>query len=123
VLFALSFFVPEGQTVDYHLHDTYYVIALPYVYLLLGFVHGFFWLIYVLLRSFRLNTVMIVIHFLLTLVPLVLFAIPISDSPHQLRDVSRHSPLLAGCLLLLFIGQILFITNVLIALILRVRAR
>ena len=70
IIFFISFFLTQ-DTVDFHLHDTMYVMSLPHIFWLLAILILFFALVYKLTNRFLLSKYLSWIHIILTLLSLL----------------------------------------------------
>jgi heme/copper-type cytochrome/quinol oxidase subunit 1 len=115
VLLGLSF-LRYQQTLDLHIHDTYYVIGLDFVCVLFGTTFLFFWIIYQLFRKRVLSTFLTNFHTLVTLGCIaLLFVQPYALTLRNHLDyslINSFNRLLAFTLLLLAIAQLLFLFNI-----------
>lgn len=82
--FVISFFT-SSQTIDIHIHDTYFVIGVFHFYIFIAFVLLFFWLLYLLLKNFLFSNLLTWIHIIAILISISLFAILMYKMPHQQR--------------------------------------
>ena len=115
--FVFQAFTGSDQTIDIHVHDTYYVIGKPFLYLAPAVLFFFFWLIYTISRRILLADWLTWMHVLLTFVfvPLLLFYSPgFKPLPRRYIDIrswQRYNiwvQLLSGAFIL---GQMAFLVN------------
>jgi cytochrome c oxidase subunit 1 len=75
VLLLITSFFPLQSTLDLHLHDTYFVIAVSHITWVLSLFLFLMWGIYRLLSEVLFSRVMTWLHVLLTVIPLVIIMI------------------------------------------------
>jgi hypothetical protein len=72
-LFIVSFFT-NNQTVDIHIHDTYFVIAQSYFLAIVGLLLLFIWMLYAITKRILWKKSLSVIHIFLSLLFLLFLA-------------------------------------------------
>ncbi len=76
ILVLISFFVlKQNNTVDIHLHDTYFVVAYTHIFWLLASIALVLWKVYLLTKKLLYSTSLIWVHVVITILTLLLFAV------------------------------------------------
>lgn len=65
----------SGETVDIHLHDTYYIISLAQIFKVLSFLLLFLWVLYKLTTKLLLSRLLSRAHIILTVITSVLITV------------------------------------------------
>lgn len=65
----------SGETVDIHLHDTYYIISIAQIFKVLSFLLLLLWLLYKLTSKLLLSRLLSRAHIILTIITLVLITV------------------------------------------------
>ena len=121
--FIVSFFF-FNQTMDIHLHDTYFIIALTY---LLRFLAGsllLFWLLYKVLYKYLLSGFLSWTHIISTLIATILiltfnnwseeiYSTKGFVSLNDLKQFQRYNTILSMLTVILAAGQFIFLINLL----------
>lgn len=119
------FSIPANKTFDIHLHDTYFIIDMPYILVTMSILYFIIWLIYILTRKLLLSRLLTWIHIVTTILsPFflgVLFVVTTTKTsqPHTNyynweTTYSWEFYITATMLLLLTSGQIIFLINIVI---------
>jgi heme/copper-type cytochrome/quinol oxidase subunit 1 len=118
----------EDNTIDINVHDTYFVIAKFHIWVLLTLFLGMLTFVYFILHKMnrRINNALTIIHYILTLLPLIIMPICGNFAPNTTRryystntselfDKGAMSIIHMYFILLvaLGIGQLIFIANIL----------
>jgi heme/copper-type cytochrome/quinol oxidase subunit 1 len=118
----------EKNTIDINVHDTYFVIAKFHIWVLLTLFLGMLTLVYFILHKMnrRTNNALTIIHYILTLLPLIIMPICGNFAPNTTRRYysANTSELFEKgamsvihmyfiLLVALGIGQLIFIANIL----------
>ncbi|WP_126249260.1 hypothetical protein [Chitinophaga rhizosphaerae] len=110
-----------NNSIDIHLHDTYYVIAIPHMCMLLSVPFAFAAVIYFLTRNFRQWTVLKYLHLLsLGMIPVLLYLHSTDfqmsyypSSPEADFGRMKSANLLTLAVALIFVlGQVAFLVNI-----------
>lgn len=129
LIFALlPFFALNSQSIDLHLHDTYFVIHSKIVLWIFAIFTFFIWILYRLMNKKLFASSLTWIHIAATLLPLVLctfvlyFGDPISSSkPLSFYDFSNWksfdsanstNKIMRISFLIWLIGQLIFLINI-----------
>ena len=72
VLVLAAFLLGQDNTVDIHVHDTYFVIAQGYFFILLAFAAWILWILYLLTRKILHSKSLTWIHVIITILLLLL---------------------------------------------------
>ena len=125
LLFLCSFF-HYGRTVDFHFHDTYFVIATGHILLMAGCYLLFLWIVYQAIHNRSASKLLTNIHVWTTLAVIAACTFLSLNRPRSYIDfsTSQERNRLIGLLTLLFLFvQVLFLTNIIISLSRKVRRR
>ncbi len=76
-LFSISFFVID-KSFDIRMHDTYFVIANTFIFILLSFLCMCYWLIYKLTTKILISIILSRLHIILTLISILIIAFVIT---------------------------------------------
>jgi cytochrome c oxidase subunit I len=129
VLVLSSFFIlKQNNSVDIHLHDTYYVIARHHIFWLLAIFAFFVWTLYLLSNKILYSKLLAWIHVIITMLTLFLFILTLffSDSftnptPRRFYDFSSWNSLnsdmgftkaIGITIFVWLFGQFVFVINV-----------
>jgi cytochrome c oxidase subunit 1 len=124
LLLVFSLFMGD-RTLDIHLHDTYYVIGYAHIFLALSIFLFLQWMIYFLLRKFRMVSLLTWMHIVLTIL-FLLFLVYTLTSNNRLAgfiDLSafertsiswKHTGIGHWAFMLFVTGQIIWIVNIVI---------
>ena len=121
-LLFLCSFLYYGRTVDFHFHDTYFVIATDHLLLMAGCYLLFLWIVYQSIHNRPASKLLTNIHVWTTLAVVAICTFLFLNQPRSYIDYSmfRERSLLTGLLTILFLlVQVLFLANVFIALLRR----
>ena len=132
ILIIASFFV-FGQSIDIHLHDTYFVVAVNHLAWALAILLFLVWGIYKLTDRFLWTNTLTWTHVLLTILVLILLAIisfwkdkilpPINSNTVSYQDIideQKRKGFITYLITIAFIvGQIAYLVNLVIGLIKR----
>jgi hypothetical protein len=132
VLIAVTVFT-SGQTVDFHLHDTYFVISSNYLFWALGLLFFIAWIIYILTGLILWSKKLIWVHVSTTLFVLLLLASiifwhdevlpPIKRDATSLADImdeQRRERIIGYSVVAIFaIGQAAYVVNLIVGLLKR----
>jgi heme/copper-type cytochrome/quinol oxidase subunit 1 len=134
ILVLIASFFTMNETMDIHLHDTYYVISAAWTYWAIVVLLLVLWLIYVFTNRFLLSKPLTWIHVVLTIVLALLLTVfvfnPDRGSAGMARDYTdwsafdefeRYNRMITYALLLLPLGLLLYIINLVGGLIKRSR--
>ena len=96
ILVLTSFFIlKQNNTVDIHLHDTYFVIAHTHIFWLLAFLALFVWTLYLLTNKIMFSKALVWTHIIITIMTILLFALSlffgdsfINPTPRRYYDYS-----------------------------------
>lgn len=128
---SVYFFSNKNNSIDIHLHDTYFVIAYTQVIWLLALIAITIWILYVITNKFLYSIKLVWVHTISTIVALTLIAITLWLLKHnngitrQYYDISNNNintfdgyeKIIGIVLVLLVVVQIVFIVNFIIGLI------
>lgn len=117
LMVASVFFI--SRTVDIHIHDTKYVLPATVYFFGVAFIVLLFWGLYKLVSKYLLTPIISWIHVLITLVcASTLFSIvTFNKAPAKYLDLSpwynfyRYEEIQTDLLIYLFLGQSLFLIN------------
>ncbi|MBS0647577.1 MAG: cbb3-type cytochrome c oxidase subunit I [Verrucomicrobia bacterium] len=140
VLVLTSFFIlKQSNSVDIHLHDTYFVIAHTHVFWLLAILAFFVWTLYLLTNKILYSKALTWTHVIITILTLLLFALTLffSDSfmnttPRRYYDYSSWGSFdsyttltkaLGITIFALLFGQFIFVINLIAGLFKRLTKR
>ena len=117
----------QSNTIDIHLHDTYFVIAHAHVFWLLAILSCFAWVVYLLTNKILFSNALTWVHIIITILTFVLFALALyfGDSlsnlkPRRYYDYSvadsftaydKYTKAIGIALSVLVFGQLIFIIN------------
>ena len=127
-LILISFFVAPNKVVDFHVHDTKYVIAHLHIFWLLAFIVWLLWFLYLMLHKFLHSKTMTWIHVIVTLLTVIFLMILLGNNlfypqPRRYLDLNdwhsfdrydRHLGLIGYCIVAMLLGQVIFIINLII---------
>ncbi|PVD54174.1 hypothetical protein DC498_01960 [Terrimonas sp.] len=129
LLFALfSLFSDKRNTLDFHLHDTYFVIAFSHFLGLLAVIPFFIWAIYFFCKKIIYSLKLTWLHTLLTIIMLLIFAFsslidnnyPIDPTPKRYYDYSEwnsfkafssYTKIIALIFLVFLAAQVILVIN------------
>jgi heme/copper-type cytochrome/quinol oxidase subunit 1 len=130
LLILASFFIKKNQTVDFHVHDTYYVIGKKDVLLVFALIVFILWILYLLFRIILYSVMMTWIHVMVSLVAVVIIIVFISINKYYdlsgfikyrgrpyIREYNSNVQILTYSAILLFVAQIVFLINLMAGLI------
>jgi heme/copper-type cytochrome/quinol oxidase subunit 1 len=137
ILLILSFF--QKQTIDIHVHDTYYVIAKSHFYLMMAFITGLLWLFYLATRTIIFSKTLSWIHIICTILSIGFFLwllnsgnnLPASSQGGYLdlsmwnsfNDHGKHMQLIKYLIVVFFMGQLLLFINSIAGFVLKLAKR
>jgi heme/copper-type cytochrome/quinol oxidase subunit 1 len=132
-LFVLS----QHNSIDIHLHDTYFVITHTHFFWFLAILALFVWVLYLLTNKFLFSKALTWIHVIITILTLVFFALALYygdnlsnlqprryyeySSLDSFNDYDRYTKTIGTVLSILIFGQIIFVINVIVGLFKRKR--
>lgn len=133
VLVLTSFLIlKQNNSVDIHLHDTYFVITHAHVFWLLAILALFVWTLYLLTNKVLYSKALTWTHVIVTILTLVLFALPlffgdslINQTPRRHYDFSNWNSFnsyttftkaIAITIFVLLLGQFIFVINFIVGL-------
>ncbi|HEX8315730.1 MAG TPA: hypothetical protein VF609_12090 [Flavisolibacter sp.] len=115
VLLGLSF-LQHRQTIDIHVHDTYYVIGVDFICIVLGCFFLLLWMTYQLFKKRLYASLLTNIHVIVTFVCIaLLFVQAYAGTPRRYVDYSTFSSvnrIIPFVILLLLAAQFLFLFNI-----------
>ena len=123
-----SFFIStQNQTIDFHLHDTYFVVAHTYALWLLSAVSLIFWILYLLAHKIMFSKALSRAHIIITLLTVVIIIAVLFLNKHSSPGEPRryydygewnvfyqkdnYIKAMAITISILLCGQIVFIIN------------
>jgi len=126
ILFLASFLLPEAP-MDIHLHDTYYVITIQFIFWILSLISLLVWVIYKLTARFLFSNFLTWLHILVTLLSVIVFIALLftasnlySPTPRKyydysnwdsMNDLNTYSRNLTILLFILVAAQVLYVIN------------
>jgi heme/copper-type cytochrome/quinol oxidase subunit 1 len=127
-LVLTSFFIlKQNNSVDIHLHDTYFVIAHTHVFWLLAIVALIVWILYLLTNKILYSKALTWTHIIITMLTLLLFALNlffdngfINPVPRRYYDYSNWNSFnnyttltkaIGISIFVLLLGQFIFVIN------------
>ena len=139
LLLVASFFV-HNQTLDMHLHDTYFIISMPLLFWPMILLLLLFWILYLFTERFLSSKVLMWVHIILmvlasvSLVGILFYSNYQEEagSPRQYYDFSNWESMaqfdglarrIVVIFLAIFLGVIIYIINLFTGLIKRFRGR
>ena len=140
ILVLTSFFVlKQNNSVDIHIHDTYFVIARTHVFWFLAILALFVWTLYLLTNKILYSKALTWIHVIITILTLLLFAFTLSfgdsfmnSTPRRNYDYSDWNSFdnttgftkaIAISIFVLLYGQVIYVINFIAGLIKRLNNR
>lgn len=122
-----------GQSVDFHLHDTYFIVSINYFILALAGLFFISWTIYKLIDRFLWTKILTWTHVLLTILVLILLSTigfwhgkilpPIKSetiSYQNIIDDQKRKGIIAYLVMTIFVlGQVAYFVNLIVGLIKR----
>lgn len=131
-LILIASFFAFGQTVDFHLHDTYFVVDMTFIFWATIILLLFFWAMYLLTKRVLFSKVLTWIHIILVILSsTALLALAyysdyqgMAGAPRRYYDFSSwdsllHNNLIKGMVILFFLmglGLLAYILNLFIGL-------
>src|SRR5574337_666416 len=116
VILILLALICSKQTIDIHIHDTYYIITFPFVFFWLSVPFFFFWLIYLISRKILLSNILVWAHFCLTVISLslLLYFLPyrLTNAWTSFETYKNFHLITSTTLLAFLLGQTFFLINV-----------
>ena len=125
-LVLASFFI-TSDSVDIHLHDTYFIIAVKHLFWALGLIAVIIWALYKLTFEFLFSRLLTWVHIIATIITLIILVLVIysgdslsSPKPRQYYDYSNWNSLntynqyaktLGILLSIVLIGQVAYLIN------------
>lgn len=139
LLLIASFFV-HNQTLDMHLHDTYFIISMSHLFWLIIILLLIFWILYLLTKHLLFSKVLIWVHVLLLILSSISLVVilfysnyqGVAGSLRQYYDFSnweamvQFDGLARGIMVIflaIFLGVIIYVINLIIGLINRFCSR
>ena len=123
LVIILSFF-HSAETIDIHVHDTYYVIAENFIFLALALFFLFFWIAYSAGRTVIYKKSLVWLHFILTALSalFILSCILYGYRYYSLdigvkRYMNKMNHVIILATLVLIFAQLIFLVNMIIGLI------
>ena len=91
ILVLTSFFLKQNNSVDIHLHDTYFVIGHTHVFWFLAITAIFVWTLYLLTNKILYSKALIWTHIIITILTLLLFALSLSFGDSFMNSTPRRN--------------------------------
>ena len=126
-LLASFFITSQNNSVDIHLHDTYFVIGHTHILWLLAILAFFVWIIYLLTNKTLYSKALTWTHVIITILTLLLFVLTIllgdnfiKPTPRKYYDYSNWNSLdnytaftkaISITIFVLLLGQLTFVIN------------
>jgi cytochrome c oxidase subunit 1 len=140
ILVLTSFFIlKQNNSVDIHLHDTYFVIAHTHVFWLLAMLALFVWTLYLLTNRILYSKALTWTHVIVTILTLLLFALTLffgdsfmNPTPRRYYDYSiwnsfdnytTFTKAIGITIFVLLLGQFIFVINLIAGLFKRLTKR
>ena len=133
ILFSIAALTSTKETVDIHVHDTYFVVTRSFLYWAFVILTYFLWGIYVLTGKFLFANVLTWLHVLLTLGTLILFiSVPLFNYQKSYIDLNPWtsfnkfnliSKILAWVTIILLLAQAMFIVNIITGFVIMLKKR
>ena len=134
-LIATSLFTQKNETVDFHIHDTVFVIAQGHLLWFLALTICGLWLLYLITRKLLYSRTLTWTHILVNLITLtaLLFLLLFKNgysAPHkegtldqarwnEFNEFSQHMTLINLCVMVLIAGQFIYVINLIFGVIKR----
>lgn len=113
-------FWPLADTIDIHVHDTYYIIARGHILFGFGCLLLLIWLIYQMAKSKLYSELLTKIHVFITLAAIAILLFLLYLFPQKtfvdLSSIRNHNNLLEAIILLLTLIQIVLPLNIILGL-------
>ena len=121
----------DMDSLDIHLHDTYFVVAYTHIAMAAAFGLTIFWLIYYWLYNAMYSKIVAWLHILVTCIAFILFFVPVQNEPvtgaprryydytawESFRSYEGLDGFISVIVILAFFAQLLFLLNILLGLI------